>query len=262
MKKILLLIICILLLPISVLAAEIRKDTIDVVINEDGSASVTEVWEVPKQNDSYFVKDFFNIQGVELSNFKIVNKSETEYKEVDKLNKNNRKTFKVVSHDISKTLEIVLDTYKDDVYTITYDVKGMIKHYNDGVYGLDFTFIGISYSMNIGNIYINIKGNVPYLETNTNLHGIGKDLVVTFNDGIINVSTFTYDNRSVVRLLTRFVDIKYDNAVEVDMSFDEALGKAKSQNSYVMYVFNKLSKTFFIIVGSVLAVIIIFFIVL
>ena len=262
MKKLLLLITILFMLPVSVLASEIRKDTIDVVINEDGTASVTETWEVPKQSDTYFVKDFFNIQGVEISNFKIVNKQETEYKEVDKLNKNNRKTFKVVNHDISKTLEIILDTYKDDVYTITYDVKGMIKHYKDDVYGLDFTFIGISYSMNIGNIYINIKGNVPYMETNTNLHGIGKELVVAFNEGAINVSTFTYDNRSVVRLLTRFVDIKYDNAVDVDMTFDEALGKAKSQNSYIMYVFNKMSKTFFIIVGAVLAVIIIFFVVL
>ena len=181
MKKRLLIIIIMMIFPFSVFASEIRKDTIDVYINSDGTAKVTEIWEVPKQSDSYFVKDFFNISNIEISNFKIVNQSGTEYQEVDNLNKKKRKTFKIVNHDISKTAEIVLDTYKDDVYTITYDVKGMIKHYSDGVYGIDFTFVGINYFMKYGNIYINVKSDIPFMETNTNLHGIGKELVVDFN---------------------------------------------------------------------------------
>ena len=59
MKRLKYLLLLILLLPITVFAAEIRKDSISVTIHSDGTASFVETWEVPKQNDTVFYKDFF-----------------------------------------------------------------------------------------------------------------------------------------------------------------------------------------------------------
>ena len=262
MKKLKYLLLVLFLIPSVVLAAEIRKDSIDVLLHADGTASVTEIWEVPRQNDTLFQKDFFNTEGVEISNFKLVNKSGLEYKKVNRINKNNRKEYQEITRDRSKSYKIVLDTYKEDTYTITYDVKGMVKKYNNGVYGIDYTFVGINYSMKINNVLITVKSETPFLETNTALYGIGKDIVLGLNDGSISLNTYTYDSKNVIRLFTTFTDITFDNAVTVDKTFDEVYNDAKNSSSYIVYILNYISIKVLIIVVAIIVVAIIVVIVL
>lgn len=241
MKKLKYLILILFIFPSIVYGSEIRRDLIDVTIHADGTASFTETWEVPEQHDTLFKKDFFNAKGVEISDFKIVNKSGLEYKYVKRLDKNERKTFSKTTHERSTSYNIVLDTYKDDVYTITYNVNGMIKKYSDGVYGIDFTFIGINYNMKINNILIKITSEVPLMETNTALYGLGKDLVLNLTEGVINLNTYTYDNKSTVRLFTKFTDLSFEHVINVNDTFQDAYDKAKNQNSYVSYILNIIS---------------------
>ena len=256
MKKLKYLLLLLFIFPCVVYGSEIRRDLIDVTIHADGTASFTETWEVPQQNDSYFQKDFFNVKGMEISNFKIVNKSGLEYKYVNRLNKDERKTFSRTKHERSVSYNIELDTYKDDVYTITYDVDGMIKKYNDNTYGIDYTFIGINYSMKINSILIKITSEVPLMETNTALYGLGKDLVLNLTDGVINLNTYTYDNKSTVRLFTKFTDLTFDKYINVDSTFQETYDKAKNQNAYVAYILNIISmRTFLILVVIVVLLI-------
>ncbi len=262
MKNIKYLLLVLFLIPFSAFASEINKDTIEVLIHEDGTASVVETWDVRTQKDCYFQKDFFNSENVEINNIKIVNKSGLEYKYVDKLDKTERKTYTFNKKDKSKSLNVVLDTYKDDVYTITYDVNGMIKKYSDGMYGIDYTFVGINYSMKIDTILITIKSEVPYMETNTALFGLGKDLVLNLTDGNIILNTYTYDNKSSVRLFTKFTDITYANAIEVNDTFDNVYDKAKKQNSYITYIINSVSIHLIImIVVGIIAIIVVIIIV-
>jgi len=252
MKRLKYLLLLIILIPFNVYASQIKKDTIDVTLHSDGTASVVEKWDVSSQRDTYFQKDFFNASDIEISNIKIVNKNGTEYTNVKKLNKDDRKTYTLVTHPKYKSLKVVLDTYKDDTYTITYDVKGMIKKYKNDVYGLDFTFVGINYSMKIDSVLITIKSDNPFMETNTALFGIGKDLALSITDGNIIMNTFTYDNKSLVRLFTKFTDLTFDNVVEKDATFEEIYEKARNENSYVTYILNMTSVRTFIIIGVVI----------
>jgi hypothetical protein len=256
MKKLKYLLLLLFIFPCVVYGSEIRRDLIDVTIHADGTASFTETWEVPQQNDSYFQKDFFNVKGMEISNFKIVNKSGLEYKYVNRLNKDERKTFSRTKHERSVSYNIVLDTYKDDVYTITYDVDGMIKKYNDNTYGIDYTFIGINYSMKINSVLIKITSEVPLMETNTALYGLGKDLVLNLTDGVINLNTYTYDNKSTVRLFTKFTDLTFDKYIKVDSTFQETYDKAKNQNAYVAYILNIISMRTFVILVVIVVLLI------
>ena len=262
MKKLKYLLLIVFLIPTVVFAAEIHKDSIDVLIHADGTASVTETWEVPRQNDTLFQKDFFNTEGVEISHFKLVNKSGLEYKKVNRINKNNRKEYQEVTRDRSKSYKIVLDTYKEDTYTITYDVKGMIKKYNNGVYGIDYTFVGINYSMKINNVLITVKSEKPFMETNTALYGIGKDIVLNLNEGVITLNTYTYDSQNVIRLFTKFTDINYENAVPVDKTFEESYNKAKGYSSYIVYIMNMVSMKIAIAIIVILVIVIIAIIVI
>ena len=253
MKKLRYLLLLLFIIPSIVLASEIRKDSIDVVIHEDGSATFTEQWEVPKQNDTVFYKDFFNTTGEEITNFKIVNKSGYEYKLVDKVSKDKRKEYQLIQRDKSLTYKVILDTFKDDVFTITYDVKGIIKKYSDGIYGIDHTFIGINYSMSINNVLITINSEVPYLETNTALYGIGKNIVLSLNDGVINLNKYTHDSKSQIRLFTKFAT--------VDASFEDTYNKAKDKNSYIVYMENVVSIKLVIIIAAIIFAIIVIIII-
>ena len=261
MKRLKYLLLLILLLPITVFAAEIRKDSISVTIHSNGTASFVETWEVPKQNDTVFYKDFFNTTGEEITNFKLVNKAGAEYKKVDKVSKDKRKEYTDIKRDKSLSYKIVLDTYKDDVYTITYDVKGMIKKYSDGIYGIDHTFIGINYNMSINQTLIEITSEIPYNENTTALFGIGKDFVLNFNNGTINMNKYVSDNKSQLRLFTKFTDITYENYVSVDKTFQETYDKAKNQSSYMVYITNVVTKKMVIIVISIIVAIIIIIII-
>ena len=80
MKRFKYLLLILFLIPTIVFASDIKQDTIDVSIKADGSATVVETWEVDRQNQNEFQKDFFNLSGVEISNFKIVNESDVELK--------------------------------------------------------------------------------------------------------------------------------------------------------------------------------------
>ena len=254
MKKLKYLLLVLFLIPSVVLAAEIRKDSIEVLIHEDGSASVTEVWDVSRQNDTVFQKDFFNLNGAEISNFKIVNKSGYEYQKVNKINKDRRKEYSEKNRDTSKSYKIVLDTYKDDQYTLTYDINGIIKKYSDGSYGIDYTFVGINYSMKISNVLITVKSEVPYIEQNTALYGIGKDIVLSLTDGVITLNTYTYDSKNVIRLFTRFTDITYPKAIEINNTFEDNYNRAKNQSSYIVYISNHISIKLIIIIASIIVV--------
>ena len=55
-------------------------------------------------------------------------------------------------------------------------------------------------------------------------------------DGVISLNTYTYDSKNVIRLFTRFADIKYDNAVEVNSTFEDSYNRAKNQSSYIVYI--------------------------
>ena len=60
MKRLKYLLLLIILIPFNAYASQIKKDTIEVTLHTDGTASVVEKWDVSSQRDTYFQKDFFN----------------------------------------------------------------------------------------------------------------------------------------------------------------------------------------------------------
>ena len=71
MKKILLFILLLLVMPINVRANTIHSIDIDVYLNQDGSADITEVWDVDGTDGTEWYKVMNNLGNMELSNFTV-----------------------------------------------------------------------------------------------------------------------------------------------------------------------------------------------
>ena len=71
MKKILLFIFMIFILPISVSANDIFNIDIDVMIDKNGDAQITENWSVEGSNGSEWCKPINNLKNMKLSNFTV-----------------------------------------------------------------------------------------------------------------------------------------------------------------------------------------------
>ena len=250
MKNIKYLLLIIFLIPTIIFASEIKQDTIEVNIKADGSVSVTEVWEVPRQASNEFQKDFFNLKDVSIENFTV--KSETiNIEKVSKLKKDKLNTLSETKRENSISYKMLLDSSSDKKYTLTYDVKGMIKKYKDNVYGIDFTFIGINYHIKINKIYITITSEIPFYDNNTALYGMGKNISLTMEDGKILFNSYSFNGRYNIRLLTKFTGVEYKDAINVNKTFDQAYSSVKKENMYLSYIFNIISKGILLIIGLI-----------
>ena len=63
--------ILIILFPISVFADDIYKIDMHIYLNKDGSANITEVWDVSADSGTEWYKQLYNLGNQELSNFKV-----------------------------------------------------------------------------------------------------------------------------------------------------------------------------------------------
>lgn len=251
MKHIKYLLLLIFIIPSIVFASEIKQDTFEVNIKQDGTVSITETWDVPRQASNEFQKDFFNLQNVSIEDFKIESEN-VNILTVDKLKKDKLNTVTKVKRDKSISYKMLLDTSSDKKYTLTYTVKGMIKKYKDGVYGIDYTFIGVNYHIKINKIFITITSEIPFYDNNTALYGMGKNISLKMEDGKILFNSYSFNGKYNIRLLTKFTNVEYENAVPVNKTFDQAYTSIKNENMYLSYIVNIISKG---IVGILIVII-------
>ena len=79
MKKIVIYFIAFFIMSHDVLAeGMINSVDINVSIDETGEASITEVWQVPRQDTPYFEKKFYDSEGATISNYTVTG-DDTEY---------------------------------------------------------------------------------------------------------------------------------------------------------------------------------------
>ena len=87
MKKFVFLIL-LLSFSINIYAGNIKTDTINVMINDDGSADINEVLEIPNQKNTYFEKVFFNSSDISITDLTLTDSNNTNYNYDINFNKN------------------------------------------------------------------------------------------------------------------------------------------------------------------------------
>lgn len=217
-KRILILIIMLsIFTPTKIFAGALNSVDINMTIDKEGNALVSEKWVVKEQDEKYLIKEFSDAANLKVSDIKISDIKNSEYKETKKFDK--EKDFTYTFTDSGKKKNIKFTILKEDnTFTIEYKLKGVINSYKN-VFGLDYIFVTKTKGQTIGTLNIYIKGPVALHNENTALYAMGNNLSATFENNGIHLFSSNLTQKSEIRLMTSFTELEFVNVNKKDMEF-------------------------------------------
>lgn len=231
MKKIYLILIGMLLfIPRIVLANVIENIDIDVYIDNNGNAYITEVWDVNTSKNTEFYKAYYNLGTSDISNFK-VSMGNIQFQSIDwDPDKDfDEKKYKYGYYYTNDGVELCfgISKYGSNTYKLSYNISDFIVNTSDNYQMLYWTLI-MPPSDKIENASIRIYSDFKY-DTDLYVSGYGKaGAFVYVNDGaVVMTSNGSFDSDEYLTLLVKFDDSTFNTNVILDKTFDEYLDMAQ-----------------------------------
>lgn len=226
---------------INVKANSIEKIDMDVYIDSNGNASITETWHANLSQGTEGYRIYSKLDGSEMYNLMVTDESGKEYQILKTWNSNDsfaNKAYKaaLVSKGTDSELCFGISSYGNKVYTIKYNVSNIVRKYSD-VEGIYYSFLQMD--MRVNDVKIVIHSDIPFSLNNTRIWGLGYSGEIVFDNGNIILTTsgvLNPANRMVA--LVRFNDNIFKTSLTIGKSFDdiydEAFSDVKKQSSNVM----------------------------
>lgn len=234
MKKIyfLLLIIC-LFGFINTNASNLSSLDIDIYINENGDADITEYWTAYANQGTEFYKPM-NLEDREIKNFVVSENGEAftykEYWDTSKSRSEKKNTYGI--NHTSSGIELCwgIGEYGDHTYKVSYTLTGFVTKYSDAD---AFLYKAVNDNMSISPQKVSIDIKTYYeLPDTIDVWGYGYKGYAYVKDGFIHAeSEGSLSYSDYVVLLAKFPLGTFTTTREEDKSFDEVLNRA-NENTY------------------------------
>ena len=232
MKKIYLLIIgLILFIPSITLANSIDDIKMDIYIDNEGIAHVTEVWNMNVSEGTEGYKPYYNLGESEISNFKVsMNDRVFTYNDNwDTSDSFNTKAYHNGINYLDNGLELCfgISSYESNTYTLTYDISNFVVNTSDGYQMVYWTLFPYEFSPNPGRVYIKIHSDFRYEDT-LDVWGYGKYGAPCYvYDGYIEMdSENTVSSSEYMTILIKFPEGTFNTNVTLEDDFDNYLDMA------------------------------------
>ena len=221
--KISLLLIVLFAFPLVIKANSIDKIDMDIKVDKEGTAHVTETWSVNLNSGTEGYKPYYNIGNANITNFN-VSLEGREYTYTDNWNTNlsfNEKAYKNGINYISNGLELCwgISEYGSNNYVLTYDIEGFVTKLNDSdmIY---WTLIPHGLSSKPGNVHIKIYSDT-YFSDDVPVWGYGKKGATAYvYDGVIEMnSEGTLDSDEYMVILAKFDSGTFTTSNKIDNDF-------------------------------------------
>ena len=230
-KNILLSITLIILFIIpSVKANTIKSIDMDIYLDENGTAHVTEIWEANLTQGTEGYKPYNDLGISKIKNYTVSDDTGRVYEYDEAWNMNTtfaQKAYKNGINKISNGVELCfgISQYGNRTYTMKYDITDFVTQYTD-VQGIYFTFIDME--QYIGKAKVTIYSDTPFsIEENVKIWGYGHEGTTTIEDGKIVIQTESIMNSyNYISGLVRFETNMFKTNKKVDYSFDEDFNEA------------------------------------
>lgn len=258
-KKILFVLISLFIFIPSVFASNIDTININAVIDENGRATVEEVWSIPDEvNTQSLNKTFYNAKGITISDIN-VSDNEGEYESVNSFDKNKKNTFYYKDNGFKKNIKFAT-TGKENKYVLKYSVDGMISKFKDG-FGINFFYFVSSYGYSVNSININISSSgTPFTDQNTKIYANGNNIKAQFEGNSINVKASSLTSSSKISVVT-LSNIEYSFFRDNKYTAEEASKKNSSKliiiDEMMSIVTSKTSITIIAVIGLLIIILII-----
>lgn len=219
----------IILLPKSVLADGFKYINLDVNIDKNGQASVSEEWQIDERDNDYSerYKRIENLKGIKIENFKASLNGE-EFSEKDPWNVDenfDQKTFYYGRNDTDDAVELcwgISERGENNTYQISYDINPIIIGLDDSDM-LFFKFVGSNFDPKPEKVNIKINSYEP-IDKDVKMWGFGFEGDIKNNNGsIIAKSTGEVDN---VNIMLKFPKGTFATNYTEDKSFKDYANQA------------------------------------
>lgn len=233
MKKVLsnicLFIIFLILGMTDVKANTVNNIEMDVYIDKNGNASITEVWDANLTEGTEGYRPYTNLGYSEIANFSVIDETGTTYTSLSNWNTSasfDSKAYKSGINIIDNGVELCwgISRYGNKTYTLNYDISNFVNQYTD-VQGIYFNFINLDQS--VGNATITIHSDIPFSLDNSRIWAFGNNGTINFEDGsIVLKSGGRLSTSQYMVALVRFEDKLFNTSINSSKSFDDVYESA------------------------------------
>ena len=179
MKKIIF-ILTMFLVPSIVMANEIKDINMNIYIDSEGTAYVTEIWDVTASEKTEFYKQYKNLFNSNIIDYRVsMNEEDFELVDWDIDKSFNEKAYKYGYNYIEDGTELCfgISNYGNNTYTLRYNITNFIYNTSDGYQMAYWNLIQKS-SDRIDQVYIRIYSDFKYEDT-LDVWGYGKYGAIT-----------------------------------------------------------------------------------
>ena len=217
--------------PIMVKANSISKIDMDIYVDNNGNAHITEKWINPEANygDSEFYKSYDNLGKMSITNYTVTyNNQVFEYKQDWDINDSfEEKAYKngLYYEDDKTELCFGISNYDSGTYTLTYTIENFIVKLNDA----DMIYFKFLPSGNdIDNFHLKLYSDDSFEDT-LPVWGFGKkDGTAYVYDGYIEMNPEgDIDEDEYITLLAQFDKDTFNSSYVIDKDFNDYLTMAK-----------------------------------
>lgn len=228
---------------------------LEVNLQDDGSAVITEIWDVRGvSGGTEYYKALNNMDGMSVHSLTVWDESGTQYKALDNWNTKLSREEKSGTSGILKTsngYELCwgIGSYGNHQYTIQYTIDGLVKDYGDYA-GFYHQFIS-ELSSAPESAYIKIQmADTPLTENNSRIwaYGFTGEVEIGSNGSLHVFSSEALADSDYVNVLCRFDRSLFPRASSAGMSFEKLQKSAENENS------NTALYIVFALIGGLIAV--------
>ena len=240
MKKILLPLLLLLVAAFSLSAQEIRNIDETVVLRKDGSARITQVWDVTVVSGTEFYLPFDNLGPMEIDDLTVSENGEEFFAEgdgwdTDRSREQKRGRCGIVRKRGGVELCWGQGDYGDHVWTVSYTVKGLVMRMGD-YDGLYFSFVNPGLSappQHVKVMLINETGGPEWTTDNVKVWGFRSQSEIFVEDGAVRAESLeSFGYNSAMTVLVRFDQGLFEPAVEYEKSFEKVQEMAFDGSDY------------------------------
>ena len=227
-------------LPLALPAQQIRDVDITVDLHADGSARITQVWDVTVVRGTEWYIPIENLGRIEVSDLSVRENGQEFISEGRRWNTDRSLEQKAGRCGIVETRDGVelcwgQGTYGDHVWTASFTVTGLVQSLQDAD-AFNFMFVnpGLAAPPQHARVTLrNATGGPAWTYDNTRVWGFGFTGDINVKDGqVIAESSEPFGPLSQLIAMVRFEKGLFSPAVSRDMSFDEMRTTALEGSSY------------------------------
>lgn len=221
-------------------ANSISKISMDIYIEENGDATITEIWTCNNNQGTEAYHPYYNLGNSQIKNL-TVSENGKQYQTLnfwDTSESLEEKAYKCGINEINNGVEICwgISQYGNHKYTVKYTITNFISELQDSQI-LYWTFIPHSFSTTIGNVYIKVHTNFN-ISDSTDVWGYGNYGGTAYvYDGYIEMQTDgKLDTNEYMTMLVKFPKKAFNTSNYIDKDFNYYLnmaekGSTKYENS-------------------------------